>query len=970
MSSCRQHTIKYLALMCLLLAAMVSHSQQYLARNYTAQDGLSHPNVYRIYEDKRGFLWFSTDYGITRYDGQTFTSSFNDSAGLLNNSILSIFEDGAGTSYASSYKAGMMVMTDSGVAKFKLTSGTYPSSVIQTIMGEDGAIWVLGKPEVSRITGSNLTQRNIMREGRRVWFVNATNIRGHIVFCTSEGIYKASGKDVVPFLPEIIHDTVTDVADDKNNGYWVACRRRIVHLVAGAIKEEYKLEGRQMAKQLLFDSHKNLWVALDGEGILQLKDGMMTDITARLTLGKTVVNDMLEDSEGNIWLATYGAGLFKISSLGMLSYKPYGDNASIFCRSACVFDEHSVLIASIGKLSVWRNNEILPYPTKKLRPDQYIYFVNRVGNKLYIGTSVGLLVKDIVDGNEQYVPLGYDKTYAGLTMYTDKSGVIRVGNYSTLLRIEDGILMQDTSAGSGVERYNAICQDAQGNMWYGTDREIILVDNTGKISKPFAELGSLQVSQIITDRNGRVWVATFNGLLMYDHGRKRIFRKEDGLGSNKCNTLLEDSNGRIWVGTLGGLNYIKTGTLEVLKCNAGLYNDDVLSLCCLNDRLFAGSVNRLVSVDLNDVEGPVGLPPLYITSVRTATREYIAAQNLQLAYNDNKLTINFIALSYQASGEIEYRYKIEGLYDKWTTTKNNHLELSALPSGSYRILLNARRGNGPWTKDVVLTVTIATPFWKTWSFFLLLGLVLVTIVVAVIKTVEARRRKQLVLRNKMAYLKQQALSALINPHFMFNCLNSIQYYLDANENDKANAYLADFAHLIRLTLDDAQKVYISLDKELSRIEFYLQLEQLRFGDELKYHIDLDTTLDTKNTYIPNMILQPYVENAIWHGIMPNRGKGNIWLSFKKGNDRELQIIVQDDGVGLNYKKDDEKIREGHYGMSLTEERLKLLNRLSDERFGVHAVEILDEHGKVRGTRIEITVTVKDNYGGEEEENDV
>src|SRR5690606_34772303 len=141
-----------------------------------------------------------------------------------------------------------------------------------------------------------------------------------------------------------------------------------------------------------------------------------------------------------------------------------------------------------------------------------------------------------------------------------------------------------------------------------------------------------------------------------------------------------------------------------------------------------------------------------------------------------------------------------------------------------------------------------------------------------------------------------ALSALINPHFIFNCLNSVQYYLNKNQNNLANEYLADFAKLIRLTMEQSQETFITLQEETERLELYLSLEKLRLQEKLSWKLTVDPALDKLNVKIPNMILQPYVENAIWHGIMPKKTGGSITLSINKQSESELKIMIEDDGV--------------------------------------------------------------------------
>lgn len=942
-------------LICFIVAcclALTTHAQQYLTHHYGTEDGLPHPNVFRVWQDGEGFLWFCTDYGLAVYNGRSFNSSFADKDGLLNCTILSIYEDEDGVKYAHTYKNGLIVITDSGVKRYPITKGDYPASSLMALRTRD-VTWVIGKPHLYTLEGSAITKTPVTnKEGKPVQFYSMVRDGDEVYFCTSNGLYMGEGKSIKPMLRQLVADTVVDLCF-ANGCYWVGCRNRVLKIANGAIAGEYNLKPGQYVKTMLLDSRQQLWVALDGEGMLQIRNDKLEDITRQLVLNKTIVNHMLEDNEGNIWIATYGGGVFKISSQDILSYRPAGENPNLFCKTLCGIGNKQILIGSIGKISLWNNGIISPYPCRTLRNDQYIYFLKTIGDNLYIGTFPSLIVKNLKTGAETTVKC--DSVYAAISMYADEQGLL-VGDYGKLYRLQGDRLEPAALALKGINRYNVITKDKKGRMWYGTDKGAYCVDVTGH-APPVRYRMDAQVIDIACDNRGRVWLATNNGLSCLADNEHKTYRKADGLPSDKCNKLLTDDNGRIWVATLTGLCYIDLTTLKITRFEPGVYNDDILSLHYYNGELFAGSVDRLVSVNTGGGSAPVTPPVLYILSAQTGRHNFSKPASLSLGYDEGKLVINFIALSFKTTS-VEYRYKIAGLDDNWYTTTANSIELSALPSGHYTLVLNARKDGGPWSQDVTLPITIATPFWKTWWFIALAVLCSGGLLVYGLRYAERKRRDKLLLHNKMTYLKQQALSALINPHFMFNCMNSIQYYLDANENDKANTYLADFAHLIRLTMEDAQKAYISLETELTRIKLYLALEQLRFGDELQYSIDVAPGIMLQDTYIPNMILQPYVENAIWHGIMPKPGGGKIHIGFRRKGERGLQITIEDDGVGLNNKKSVVQLKDGHYGMALTEQRLRLLQRLSGEAYSVTAEETVDAQGKTTGTCITLVVTTR------------
>lgn len=933
----------------MLVITFTAHAQQYIVRHFSIQDGLSHDNVYYIFQDKKGFLWFCTDYGLTEYNGQTFNSTFYDKNGLLNGALMSVYEAGGDTLFINSYRNGLLTLANSRVKKYPLQRGQFPPFSLKALPLAEN-IWVLGKPALYEITHGAIKAHTVTNsEGQEIAFTNMVENDNDLLFCGSNGIYHVNHNVVEPYLKTYVSDAVIDICRDKHNNLWIAYRNHIQKITNGKPVCDYRLPAKQVIKDILCDSHDKLWIALDGDGMLLIENDTMTDITSALPMSKTVVNNMLEDNEGNIWMATYGAGVFKIISTEEFSYQPAGSN--IYCKTLCGYGNGRILIGSVGKVSLWEDGRIKPFPVRLLTSDEYIYFIQIVGDKMYIGTSLGLIIKDTKNGTEQHIK--HSKYLAATSLCSTSQGKILIGGYMSLMRVEGNRLIADTPGiGALVNRYNAIYCGHGNRILYATDKGILIADSASE-ALPLPMLPELRINDVLEDNQNRIWAATDNGLAYYYKNKWTIIKNADGLSSNKCNKLLLHGN-QLFVGTLTGLSIIDLRTTQVHKCAAGIDRDDILSLYCEGNRLFAGTINKLVSFNLDRLIVDEGPPPVYITYARTPAQLFNMPVKLSLAYNQNKLTIGFIAVSYREPGKIEYRYKFDGLYNSWYTTNNATIEFSALPPGDYTFVLNARKNDGRWSKDIVLPIHVEAPFWKTWWFIILAITAGIVCIAVSVKLYEQKRRRQLLLFNKVVYLKQQALSALINPHFIFNCMNSIQYYLDNNESDKANSYLSDFALLIRMTLEDAQKAYISIEKEVERVKLYLSLEQLRFGDELEYEIVIHEPIKPHSIFIPNMILQPYIENAIWHGIMPQNGKGLIRVSFQEQAGNEIQIIITDNGVGIsNTNGDTAKQGDGHYGMALTSQRLQLLKQISGDNYSVQ-VGPMEE----KGTRVVITVAAK------------
>ncbi len=945
-------------------AAEVSFAQQYPIRRYDMNDGLSHSNVYRIFQDRRGFIWFCTDYGLCSFDGKSFHGYSNDS--LLNRTVLSITEDSAGNRIASTFSKGIVLITDSSTSRYPITNR--PSAMQSLYSIVDGSIlWTIAQDSgqhLFKITGGKIVHVPVKDSlNRLVFFHSVLKYKNEIIFATTNGLYKVESGNIVPFLHDVVRGDIRYIAHKNDGTYWVATGNTIQSIIEKRVASSFKVPEGQLISGIFCDDHGKIWVPLYGEGMLLIYNGQCHDISSRLGINSIVVNDIMEDKEGNIWLATYGAGAFKVGSRDILNYSLAEHKMNTYCNALEPIDKSRLLVGTIGKIGIWNNGNITQLPFKQLKHDDYVYFVKYIDGVVYVGVPGGLLMKKVNSMEpDKFVP----NTVAGaISFCAGDEKDFWLGGYRSIAYVKNNVAF-DTFLNSPLrgKRINAILRDHNDNLWFGTSVGIYKFDGKNFGSFLFPQNRSLQIiHSLFEDSHGRVWAATEGGLVCIDKaGKYIVYTKEHGLNDNKCNKITEDGQNTLWVGTVHGINFVDLNTLAIKGYGPGVYPNEVLSLYCGDSNmLFVGTANGLASIKTDRIAFDDTPPPLFITSVKTPRGVINMPASISLQYNEPTISISFIGVNMQEANTVEYRYKIQGLDDNWHVTTNNTIEIRSMPPGNYTFLLNARRNGGGWGADVSMTVFIPTPFWKTWWFSILLfsGFAVIIFVAAQKRTRlrEEKKRQRLSLQNKVAYLKQQALSALINPHFIFNCMNSIQYYLSQNDNDRANEYLADFARLIRLTMENAQDVLIPLQREIERIELYLSLEQLRFGDTLTYSIEIESSLNDGEIKIPNMILQPYVENAIWHGIMPQNGVGVVRLNFRRQG-QDLHIVIEDNGIGIeNSKKLNKQEFRSHYGMKLTQTRLELLQQLSGQNYKVSVKQMILKPANA-GTRVDIVIPIK------------
>jgi LytS/YehU family sensor histidine kinase len=292
------------------------------------------------------------------------------------------------------------------------------------------------------------------------------------------------------------------------------------------------------------------------------------------------------------------------------------------------------------------------------------------------------------------------------------------------------------------------------------------------------------------------------------------------------------------------------------------------------------------------------------------------------------------------------------------------LEYASLPPGNYEFEMIAINKKGRTSNMVRIPVVVEAAFWQTLPFQVLVIAVVILVTWILVAwrfgIIRKEEQKKVALQQRLNDLEQMALRAQMNPHFIFNCLNSIQNFIINNDLETTNWYLTGFAHLIRQTLDNSEKSNISITNEINYLKRYLELEMMRFGHSFNFSIEVDPAIDPDLVTIPTMILQPYVENSIRHGIRYKRnGEGRIEIKFLKSNS-DFLCIIQDNGIGRKKANDYKSQMHVEYqskGMSLTAERINILNRQLTDPITIEIIDLTDAQNQPAGTKIVIRFPV-------------
>jgi len=337
---------------------------------------------------------------------------------------------------------------------------------------------------------------------------------------------------------------------------------------------------------------------------------------------------------------------------------------------------------------------------------------------------------------------------------------------------------------------------------------------------------------------------------------------------------------------------------------------------------------------------------------------------IRLKYDQNNLRISFSAPEFIFPERIEYAYQLSGFEDRWQYASYFKREVSytSLAPGKYIFRIKAQKLGGNWDIVPVEYIILISPaWWQTKLFNILLLAFLTGLIILIfrlrVQAIRKKATKDLIHGKELLELEAKALRAQMNPHFIFNSLNSIKSLIQQNENEKSVTYLTTFSKLIRTLLNNADKKEISLYDEIETCKLYLQLEAMRFDTKFSYAVDVDNDIDLKSIQVPALIIQPFIENAIWHGIMPRNSTGHVSLNVIRKNG-SIQVAIDDDGIGREasaQNRSASNLTHQSKGVNLTQSRLELNNLLQQRQAKLEVIDKKDEHGTATGTTVIINI---------------
>lgn len=531
--------------------------------------------------------------------------------------------------------------------------------------------------------------------------------------------------------------------------------------------------------------------------------------------------------------------------------------------------------------------------------------------------------------------------------------------------------------------------DSKGNIWAAHDNGITIVNpNTFQTSNyafqdtVYGNIRFQNLSQIVKWKDNYMLLASHNGGLVKVHEDSLSFRALHPMNyildkdDYKIKSIEQNTDGTLWILTNKKLlafdenlnrkgSFIPSDGLPEADqlWHLRMFHQDSILISCRYGALFINTKQ------LFEKDYPA---KALLTGIQVMNSPYSGVQNsgfieqLQLNYNKNFITFQLSPIQFSNPEKNKIRWKLEGIDLQWNEKTGPCVaSYTALPPGKYTFLYQAANHQGNWSDTVKeLPVIIHPPFWKTiWFQAIVFFLILLFLTLAyLIRVRQIQRRERLKHQYEKALTEMEikALRAQMNPHFLFNSLNSVKHFLISGEIKNGVQYINKFSRLLRLILNHSQLTEVALKDEIRFLELYLQIEQIRFDQSFKWNIDIAPNVNTEKVAIPPMSIQPFVENAIWHGLMHKEGERILNLSVQL-NKHDITIVIQDNGIGREKAralKSKSAVKDKSLGMEMTKQRLKLLSVNQGEKEPFIITDLTDKKGNSTGTLVTITIPVK------------
>jgi signal transduction histidine kinase len=961
-----------LALIILCISTLPVLGQHHIFRSVNIS--LPSPECYRILQDNRGFIWIATEQGLCRFDGQK-TKIYGAKEGMHEKEVYALRKEENGLIWLLTKKGRVLHIRDHKVvdAGFKTQFGDPTMSNIgyDFFFQKKNVIIPIGYSTAIRLNRKDKSFVKLEDKRQNHYFVDIEHREGQVVplVMFSPG-FKLRDKIKIRYTDKDCpaksrsfklqidnsHSPQVITSKLKERVFLGVCSRLVEIGIHGELKI-HRMPNRILC--LSPDSRGGLWVGILGYGVLYYENGDFSRPPVQSLPGLSVSN-IMEDREQHVWCTTLEKGVYICRQPAMLAF----DNFYGLHRSP------HVLTANQGELLISsRQNEVIVIDSM-LRVErlaltgscgEYVTAIKKIGKQWVVGyremLTAGTREKDRIMLRKHAGSLYVQGLQLG-----DWHGWTYVLSYRKIYRYAQGKAEAVTGTSLSKARCFLVLNPEKFLVSMHNELQCITLKN-GQTSHRTLDRSSVTISRLFLTRSKRIFILTKGEGLFELCAEKVVSRNRSmHMPTKVLNDIAEDSYGNLWIASNEGLLKIPFtgngyGKPQLYDERHGFPSRVCDKLAIVGRSLAVSTTEGLITFPVKQQLQSETTPGVSFHKAVVSGKS-IRIQNAMLKYHENSLLLHFTVQSYHRNqGQLLSFALDNGSYTQ-RGVSGTILSLKNLDPGTYRLTVFGQNIFGVRSSQPLLVnFTILPPFWLTWWFIVLCLFFIISIFIGAFRWARKRTERRLEMSNhlKMQLAKSQlsTLQAQMNPHFLFNSISSIQNFIMSNKREEAYDYLTAFSKLIRKTLNNSRSQFISLAEEIETLRLYMELEQRRYNYKFDFHLELSEEIVPENSWLPASLIQPLLENAIWHGVagINTDRRGEILLRIAAEGADALCITVIDNGAGL------QSSNAAHQSLAivLIEEQLSLLSGSSEKKPKPRVQLQAAENGQ--GTAVSFTIPI-------------
>ena len=919
--------------------------------------GLPSNSVYSILQDNKGYMWFATDKGLVKYDGYEFKTYLNKNQS--SKSGTNIKEDRFGRIWYQNFDGNLFFVENDSLHSLELSEsiGYFNYGIIQN------NLFVIQKQGVAVYSLKTLSLIKNIKLNSADFIYSYSN---------NNCFYITSGKNTIYEIDnQLVLKTIEfNFYNSNNPSSHIFASQNLCFLYskeAGTNNSIYKLQNNKF--EALFKTENflvqnisyvdnSIWFCSPHGVYAYNINNSKQNYTSYFK--DYSISCVLKDREGGYWFSTINNGILYVKDLGSLFYPLNHIPLKLFIKDKKVFfsNTNAELIEFNSSTKTFtplfksKNNSILSFCYYDsiygniITSNSYIETISKNGG---LKTEHGALKDmELVDSNYY----AYAATGACMLYCINKNKKDAWSDFYHLNYIKEKNTAQFVT-GCRAKSVKYIPENK--TIYFATSHGLQMV--TPNIIRELKQNNlSLFCSKLCKYKN-TIYALTTNNEILKINGTTVTPIMFNNTDVDKKIDYVKIIGNVLYVATTEGLYSVNLSDTNLKLNQIQKINYEVNDIELLNNELIILYKEGILFKPINNINNMPDKPLFEINYINVngkKTNEHI------FHYTENNISINYSILSFRTDNYFPLLYRINNGPWQNIGSQTRQLNLAAMAPGDYTVTFKFKNKT-----DILKNISfkINKPFWLKWWFmsFVIIVLLFITYLFFKWRIVELEQKNNLLnqkIETEQKYYKStlKAIKAQMNPHFFYNALNTIQSFIYNDDKRNAATYLSKFSKLTRMILEMSEKDTISLSDEINALHLYLDIEKARFNDDLTFEIKYAESIYINNTYIPPMLIQPYVENAVKHGLLHKKGNKILVIEFEK-RDNNLIVTIDDNGIGRKISQElNEKKSSKHVSFSTiaNKQRLDILNKDQKEN-GVSIVDKNNPNGTSAGTKVVLTI---------------